>query len=189
MRGLMSYDFELQQKKFTEVFESFYIDFPSPCYMCGQYNETKLARLLNNESLNFLTTVFCDSLMNSFLFFLENKSLKTVLNREHFSFNRSDIFETRHNSTNKTPQAFFTLWKRSIEDKDIETIYSITKLYLIAFYEPLRNSIGEEKAKKLYQALMSDEDLTNPSNGLSTKIVKSYERAFLDALSSLEIKK
>ena len=186
----MNQNFERQQKQFLEVFKSFDFKdnfFLSARFTCDYYRGKEFSKILNSMPIEFVTTVFCDSLLNSALFQL-NTTLLETLSREHFVYNSYNVFNHDCNITNRYPQHFFSLLAPNKDPRIIDRIYATTRSYFGHFFPWVAESIGTEKASKLLLSLENDSDLMSNHYDLNPDIINAYMKGVSDSIESLGLK-
>ena len=158
----MSQKFNLQQKKFQKVFKPFNFDelMGFGGYKCDPNRGQEFSEIINRESIEFLSIIFCDALLNSSLW-SRSSTLMRVLQRHHFTYNNYNVFEPSCNITNRIPQYFFWFWKGNRSSIYSEKIYSTVKMYFIKFFPDLELSLGTQEARLLYISLLTDNDLNS----------------------------
>ena len=183
-------NFENQQKQFLEAFKNFDFKdnfFLSARFTCDYYRGEEFSLVLNSMPIEFVTTVFCDALLNSALFQL-NTTLLETLSREHFVYNCYNVFNHDCNITNRHPQQFFAFLAPKKDPKVFDKIYATTLAYFSYVFPLLSDSVGQEKARKLLLSLESDSDLLFEIKNLEPEIMKAYMRGISDSLENLGLK-
>lgn len=182
--------FERQQEQFLEVFKTF--DFKnnvlvSTTFTCDYYRGEEFSGILNSMPIEFVTTVFCDALLNSALYQL-NTTLLETLGREHFVYNSYNVFNHDCNVTNKYPQFFFDFLKSKNDPRIMDKIYTTTRSYFAHFYPLLAASLGRDNARKLLLTLKYDRDLVFSNDKIEPKIINAYMKGISDAIEGLDLK-
>ena len=186
----MKQNFERQQKQFLEAFRNFDFKdnfFLSARFTCDYYRCEEFSKILNSMPIEFVTTVFCDALLNSALFQL-NTTLLETLSREHFVYNCYNVFNHDCNITNRYPQQFFTFLASQNDPRVLDKIYATTRAYFSFVFPLLSDSVGREKAEKLLLSLESDSDLLFEIKNLEPKIINAYMKGISDSIESLGLK-